>query len=53
LPGAFGFVDPFDIIHGVHMIPAFAHGTIDELGKSIARRPADDDEDWQFYYFGM
>jgi hypothetical protein len=42
-----GPVDPFDIFRGVHMIPAFAHwhGTIDELGKSVARRPADDDED--------
>ena len=25
-PGAFKFIDPFDIIHGIHMIPAFAHG---------------------------
>jgi hypothetical protein len=50
---AFDFIDPSDIIRGVHMIPAFAHGTISELGKSVARRPADNDEDWQFYYVGM
>ena len=52
-PGAFEFIDPFDIIRGVHMIPAFSHGIIDELGKSVARRPADDDEDWEYYYVGM
>jgi len=46
-PGAFGFVDPFDIICGVYMILAFAHGTTNKLGKSVAQRPADDGEDWQ------
>ena len=25
-PGAFGFVNPADVIRGVHVIPAFAHG---------------------------
>lgn len=52
-PGTFKIFDPFDVIRSVHMIPAFAHGTIDELGKSVARRPADNDEDWQYYYVGM
>lgn len=52
-PGAFGFLDPSDVIRGVHLIPAFAHGTVDELGKSVARRPNDDDEDWHYYYVGM
>ena len=52
-PGAFDFIDPFDIIRGVHMIPAFAHGKISELGKSVTRRPTDDDEDWLYYYVGM
>jgi hypothetical protein len=53
-PGAFGFIDPFDIIRGVHMIPAFAHGKIGdpELVKSVAQRLADD-EDWLYYYVGM
>ena len=52
-PGTFKFIDPFDIIHGVHMILAFAHGKISELGKSVTRRPTDDDEDWLYYYVGM
>ena len=34
-PGTFEFIDPFDIICGVHMILAFAHGKISELGKSV------------------
>lgn len=52
-PGAFEFIDPFDIIRGVHMIPGFAYGKISELGKSVAQRPANDDEDWLYYYVGM
>ena len=47
-PGAFEFVNPFDIIRGVHMISAFAYGKISELGKSVAQRPADDVEDWLY-----
>ena len=35
-------------IRGVHMISAFAYGKISELGKSVAQRPADDDEDWLY-----
>ena len=49
-PGAFEFIDPLDVIRSVHMIPAFAHGKISELGNSVA---ADDDEDWLYYYVGM
>ena len=45
-PGAFEFIDPFDIIHGVHMIPAFAHRTIGE-------RDDNDNEEWLYYYIGM
>ena len=52
-PGAFEFIDPFDIIRGVHMIPAFAYGKFNELGKPVAERPADDNEDWLYYYVGM
>ena len=48
-PGAFEFIDPFDIIHGIHMIPAFAHGKIGELEKLVACRPADNNEDWLYY----
>ena len=45
-PGTFKFIDPFDIICGVHMIPAFAHGTIGEHDDN-------NNEDWLYYYVGM
>ena len=52
-PGAFEFINPSDIIRGVHMIPAFAYGKLSKVEKSVAQRPADDDEDWLYYYVGM
>lgn len=52
--GAFGFLDPGEVIRGVHLIPAFAHGTtVDLLEPSIARQPNEKDEDWMFYYINM
>jgi hypothetical protein len=49
--GAFGFLDPADVIRGVHMIPAFAYGTTSEfLGPSLARQRSENDEDWVYYY---
>ena len=53
MPGSFGLLDPVEVIWGIHMIPMFAHGHVDELGKSIARRPQDEDEDWRYFYIGM
>ena len=51
---AFGFLDPNEIIRGVHLIPAFAHGrTSDLLAPSIARQPSENDEDWTYYYVSM
>jgi hypothetical protein len=50
-PEAFGFLDPGEVIRGVHIIPAFAHGrTSDLLGPSISRQPAENDKDWLYYY---
>lgn len=55
--GAFAFLDPVEVIRGIHMIPAFAQGTTKGcLGPSVAREPLSelpDDEDWQFYYINM
>ncbi|PPQ85538.1 hypothetical protein CVT26_012745 [Gymnopilus dilepis] len=56
--GAFGFVDPSQVIRGIHLIPAFAHGrTSDLLGPSIARAANKDldeqDSDWRYYYVNM
>ena len=53
MPGAFGLLDPAEVIRGIHMIPAFAHGHVDKLGKSIACRPQDEDEDWRYFYIRM
>ncbi|ETW75354.1 hypothetical protein HETIRDRAFT_430757 [Heterobasidion irregulare TC 32-1] len=53
-PAAFGFLDPKQIIRGIHLIPAFARGhTSEQLGPSISRQPAENDEDWEGYYINM
>ncbi|PPR03767.1 hypothetical protein CVT24_007510 [Panaeolus cyanescens] len=58
---AFGFVNPDDIIRGVHLIPAFAHGTTTEYlsTESIARNKdaqrfiGAQNEDYRYYYVNM
>jgi len=52
---AFGFVDPGEVIHNVHLIPAFAHGqTTDLLPPSLmACMQSNKDEDWQHFYILM
>ena len=52
---AFGFLDPNEIIRAVHLIPAFAHGLIDNLpSDSLARHPEDEyHEEWKYYYVNM
>ncbi|KAG1849714.1 hypothetical protein F4604DRAFT_1971016, partial [Suillus subluteus] len=48
---AFGFVDPAQVIRGVHVIPGFAHGsTANLLPPSIARQPCEGDTDYSWYY---
>jgi len=50
----FGFLDPAHVIRAVHLMPAYAHGrTTELLSPSVARQPAEKDEDWQCYYVGM
>ncbi|KIM63149.1 hypothetical protein SCLCIDRAFT_24518 [Scleroderma citrinum Foug A] len=51
---AFGFIDPDDVVRGVHLIPAFRFGhTTALLPLSITRRKSDNDEDWDWYYMNM
>ncbi|THH23278.1 hypothetical protein EUX98_g7896 [Antrodiella citrinella] len=52
---AFGFLDPKEIIRGVHLIPAGAYGRTRELlaPSPLARRDEDEDEDWVRFYVGM
>ncbi|OSD05112.1 hypothetical protein PYCCODRAFT_1385676 [Trametes coccinea BRFM310] len=51
----FGFISPDQVLRGVHLIPAFAHGLSDSAlpGYSIARLEDEEDEDFCYYYVGM
>jgi hypothetical protein len=52
--GAFGFINPADVIRGVHLIPGFLHGkTSDLLGPSLVRPDKDENQDWRYYYVNM
>ena len=51
---AFGFLDPAQVIRGVHLIPSFAEGlTGDLLQLSFARLEYEGDLDWRCYYVNM
>ena len=47
--GAFGFVDPRDVLRSCHIIPAFARGKIHTDGVGLSRI-AKDTRDWRGYY---
>ena len=57
----FGFVDPADVLHACHIIPAFAHGQTDELlSPSLAHgehakldRLLKENMDYRYYYVNM
>ena len=54
MPEPFSFLDPKDVIRGIHLIPAFAHGhTADLLTPSIVHQPEENNEDWLYYYVNM
>jgi hypothetical protein len=55
-PGTVGFLDPTQVIRGIHIIPAFAHGQTAELlnpPRSVARLPLQEESDWRYYYVNM
>ncbi|KAG1838714.1 hypothetical protein DFJ58DRAFT_733659 [Suillus subalutaceus] len=53
-PGAIGFLDPQQVIHGIHLVPAFHYGHTDTLlPPSIARLTHNNNEDWTFLYVNM
>jgi hypothetical protein len=64
-PTSYGFVDPTDVVRGVHLIPAFALGKVEDVyDPSIVPRPqtleamfADSDApmflNWKYWYIGM
>jgi len=47
--GAFGFIDPADVLQCCHLIPAFADGKQHPDGVSISRNTRNAD-DWKYYY---
>ena len=51
---AFGFLDPAQVIRGVHLIPNFPQGkTRLRLPPSIVRPSNDGDEDWESFYINL
>lgn len=49
--GAFGFVDPADVVRGCHIIPRFSKGKRHPSGVGFSRL-AGDSRDWLVYYIG-
>ncbi|KAI6095636.1 hypothetical protein F5141DRAFT_1221655 [Pisolithus sp. B1] len=53
-PEAFGFINPEQVVHAAHLIPAFHFRyTTALLPPSIAHHKCDNDEDWDWYYVNM
>ncbi|KAF8625106.1 hypothetical protein AX17_006931 [Amanita inopinata Kibby_2008] len=53
-PGAFGFINPSDVIRGLHLMPAFHYGRTKELHPPSTIRPeVDRDEDWVAFYVNI
>lgn len=50
--GAFGFVDPTDVLRSCHIIPSFHQGTFREEGEAGISGCARDSDDSKAYYIG-
>ncbi|KIM56239.1 hypothetical protein SCLCIDRAFT_133125 [Scleroderma citrinum Foug A] len=52
---AFSFVNPHNVIRGVHLIPAFCYGLTSELlpPTSIGHHESDNGKDWDWYFVNM
>ncbi|KAG6904490.1 hypothetical protein DXG01_009497 [Tephrocybe rancida] len=48
-PGAFGFLDPTEVLRGCHLVPRVARGPCYEDGRGHSPYARDGD-DWLFYY---
>ena len=49
--GAFGFLDPDDVIRGAHFVPCFKEGLIvDPPATSVSKWDYAPDANWQYYY---
>lgn len=50
-PEGFGFIDPDQVIRGVHLIPGFEHGRTDtRLGPSFGCDMEGDNTDFKYFY---
>ncbi|KIK44191.1 hypothetical protein CY34DRAFT_80436, partial [Suillus luteus UH-Slu-Lm8-n1] len=54
-PTCFVFLDPDQVIRGVHLIPVFAHDRVTDhyMGPSFVRREQDGNKDWCYHYVNM
>lgn len=58
-PDAFGFVNPADVIRGIHIIPAFYYGRTSlilpnpSLARACGRDAEVEEDDWEFAYVNM
>lgn len=48
--GAFGFINPADVIRSSHIIPAFTQGVRRDEGLGLITSLARNSEDWEMYY---
>ncbi|KAJ7364427.1 hypothetical protein DFH08DRAFT_731010 [Mycena albidolilacea] len=49
-PGAYGFVNPDDVIRGAHLIPAFHYGATEDASGPSFSRPEGELDDWVYHY---
>jgi hypothetical protein len=50
----FSFINPAEVIRGVHLLPDFASGrTNKNLGPSLARTPSEKNSDWAYFFVNM
>jgi len=48
-PTSYGFLDPSDVLHAVHLIPTFSSGRTPSEGTDLDM----DTTKWEFYYVSM
>jgi hypothetical protein len=48
-PTSYGFLNPSDVLRGMHLIPAFLTGRLPSSDLEVDK----DDMDWEFYHVSM
>lgn len=52
-PGAYGFVNPDEVIRGSHLIPAFHYGATEDAPAPSFSRPEGELDDWIYHYVNL